>query len=107
MDLPPIDYAEESYKHIRRCAGHWCKLRMPLDHKIVTDRNAAWKALGKFGALGIMLAACIIAGLTAGYILDQHLDTAPWLTMALLTLGIIAGFINIFQKTMSRGGKQP
>ena len=94
-------------EHWRRGAGLWCKLPMPLDRKIVTDRNAAWKALGKFGALGIMLAACIMAGLTAGYILDQYLDTAPWLTMALLALGIIAGFINIFQKTSARGGKQP
>lgn len=71
----------------------------------MNTRAAAWRALGKFGAIGFMLAACIMAGLAAGYTLDQHLDTAPWLTMALLALGIVAGFLYIFQQTMPRGGQ--
>ncbi len=78
---------------------------MPTEDKTLNSRAAAWRALGKFGAIGFMLAACIMAGLTAGYLLDQRLDTAPWLTMALLALGIIAGFLYIFQQTMTRGDK--
>ena len=66
----------------------------------------AFRALGAVGAIGLMLVACTFAGLAAGYTLDRHLGTEPWFTIGLLVLGIIAGFINIFQKTMpgKRGG---
>jgi len=35
-------------------------------------------------------------GLAAGYYLDRYLGTEPWFTIALLLLGIAAGFINIY-----------
>ncbi len=78
---------------------------MPTDNDILNNRNAAWRALGKFGSIGFMFAACIMAGLAAGYTLDRHLDTAPWLTIVLLAVGIIAGFLYVFQQTMPRGDK--
>ncbi len=62
----------------------------------------AWRALGKFGSLGFMLAACIFTGLTTGHFLDQKLKTAPWLTITLMVLGIVAGFLYIFQNIMPK-----
>ena len=42
-----------------------------------------------------MVAATLI-GLAMGHYLDKWLDTAPWLTLAFLLLGIVSGFRNIF-----------
>ena len=42
-----------------------------------------------------MVAATFI-GLAMGYYLDKWLETAPWLTLIFLLLGIVSGFRNIF-----------
>lgn len=42
-----------------------------------------------------MVAATFI-GLAMGHYLDKWLDTAPWLTLVFLLLGIVSGFRNIF-----------
>ena len=42
-----------------------------------------------------MVAATFI-GLYIGIYLDKWLETAPWMTMILLGIGIAAGFRNIF-----------
>ncbi len=42
-----------------------------------------------------MVAATFI-GLGMGWWLDEKFDTAPWMTLIFLLLGIISGFRNIF-----------
>jgi ATP synthase protein I len=55
-------------------------------------------------ALGTQLVACTFAGLAIGYYLDRKLGTAPWLTLALLVLGITAGFLNMYKMAKRYGG---
>lgn len=52
-------------------------------------------AYGIYGVVGIQLAAAVIAGLFFGNYLDKKLGTLPWLTVAGLVLGSIAGFYNL------------
>ena len=47
-------------------------------------------------AVGITFAVAIVLGLALGWWLDQKLGTAPWLLLAGLLLGIVAGFKNLF-----------
>jgi ATP synthase protein I len=49
--------------------------------------------------VGITLVISTVVGLTGGYYADRWLDTAPWLTMIGLGLGIVAGFVNLFRAT--------
>jgi ATP synthase protein I len=48
-----------------------------------------------YSSLGLQVSLSIVIGLGAGVFLDRKFDTAPWLTLILLFMGIIAGFRNI------------
>jgi len=60
------------------------------------DRRQLIKTLGFLSSVGISMVASTFIGLAMGYYLDKWLDTAPWLTLVFLLLGIISGFRNIF-----------
>lgn len=47
---------------------------------------------GRLGAVGLELGGCIIGGLLAGKWLDDYFLTAPWIALAGLVLGSVAGF---------------
>jgi len=47
--------------------------------------------------LGLYMVAATFAGLAIGYGLDTLFGTSPWLTISLLLLGIIAGFVELFR----------
>lgn len=53
------------------------------------------RELAYFSSLGFQVALAIFIGLFAGVYLDGRFQTAPWLTLAGLLLGIAAGFRNI------------
>jgi ATP synthase protein I len=53
-------------------------------------------------ALGIPAGAFV--GLGLGYLLDRHFHT-KWIAVALLFLGAIGGFINLFRYLAKRGDK--
>ncbi|MFH1980524.1 MAG: AtpZ/AtpI family protein [Pseudomonadota bacterium] len=48
-----------------------------------------------YSSLGLQVSLSVVIGLGAGVFLDRKFDTAPWLTLILLLMGIIAGFRNI------------
>ena len=54
--------------------------------------------------LGLGLVFSTFIGLAIGLWLDKVLHTRPFLTIAFLVLGIIAGFVNIF-RSARRGDK--
>jgi ATP synthase protein I len=56
-------------------------------------------ALTLAGTIGLHLISGILVGFFAGYLLDQWLDSSPWLTMIFLGLGIAAGFKNMYADT--------
>lgn len=53
------------------------------------------RELAYFSSLGFQVALAIFIGLFAGVYLDGRFQTAPWLTLVGLLLGIAAGFRNI------------
>jgi F0F1-type ATP synthase assembly protein I len=61
--------------------------------------------LGPFLTLGIQLAITVIAFFFIGQWLDSRLDTAPWLMLVGLAIGITGGLIKFF-RTAIQIGKQ-
>ena len=59
--------------------------------------KGAWKALGELSSIGIALVLSTVIGLAGGYYADRWLGTTPWLTLAGLVFGIVAGFVNLFR----------
>jgi ATP synthase protein I len=56
--------------------------------------------MGDIGTIGLHLVASTFIGLAMGYYLDKWLDTDPWLKLAFLMLGIVAGFRNVYHEAM-------
>ncbi len=57
----------------------------------------AWRSLGELSSIGMTLVLATVIGLVAGYYADRWLGTKPWLLLAGLGLGIVAGFVNLFR----------
>ena len=53
------------------------------------------REMAYFSSLGLQVALSIFIGLGIGVYLDRRWDTAPWLTLVGLGLGIAAGYRNI------------
>lgn len=54
---------------------------------------------------GTELIAAIIVGTALGYYLDKSLGTKPIFLIALLILGVITGFVNVWRTTQNIGYK--
>ncbi len=54
--------------------------------------------LAKLSIMGIEMVVSTFIGLAIGIYLDNKFETAPWLTIVFLIIGIIAGFRNIFRE---------
>ena len=54
--------------------------------------------LAKLSIMGIEMVVSTFIGLGMGIYLDKKFETAPWLTIVFLIIGIIAGFRNIFRE---------
>ena len=59
--------------------------------------QGTWKALGELSSIGFALVIATVIGLVGGYYADRLLGTSPWLLLLGLTLGIAAGFVNLFR----------
>ncbi|HEY5926801.1 MAG TPA: AtpZ/AtpI family protein [Kofleriaceae bacterium] len=48
-------------------------------------------------SVGLELGLSVAIGLLVGYYMDKWLGTEPWLMLAWLTLGLVAGFRGVFR----------
>lgn len=69
-------------------------LQMPDEDKEDTNRRS-----GIAYAAAFSLFAAVVSGLLLGWLLDRWLGTKPWLLVAGLTLGSIAGFYEFIRST--------
>jgi F0F1-type ATP synthase assembly protein I len=60
---------------------------------------------GPLLTLGLQLAISVVAFFFLGRWLDSKLDTAPWLMIVGLLLGVVGGFLN-FLRTVTAIGKK-
>jgi len=67
------------------------------------DRSS-WRELGSYAHLGSTLVMCVVVGLAGGYWADRWLDTAPWLLLAGLGLGIAAAARTFYQAIKALSG---
>ena len=55
------------------------------------------RAAGVLAGMGLTLGVAALLGAGLGYYLDGRWGTAPWLMVAGLFLGLIAGFVEMFE----------
>jgi ATP synthase protein I len=58
-----------------------------------------FRMLGVLSTVGITLVVSTVIGYFIGHYLDGRFNTAPWLTLVFLLLGIAAGFKNLYDQT--------
>jgi ATP synthase protein I len=59
------------------------------------ETRRAIRELAYYSSLGLQIALSIFIGLFLGIYLDRQMDSAPWLTLVGLGMGIAAGYRNI------------
>ena len=53
-------------------------------------------AAGRASLMGLHMVSGVLVGGVGGYFLDKWLDTSPWLKIICFTLGVAAGFRNVW-----------
>lgn len=64
----------------------------------MSDRpRSTWWSAARFAAVGTVMGASVVAGLLVGMGLDRWLGTTPWLSVAGIVLGSVAGFRELYR----------
>ena len=73
---------------------------MPFDK----NKNEVYRILGIVGSFGFTMAGAVAGGYFLGSYLDKKLNTAPWLMLSFIMLGLAGSFIEFFKliKKLSR-----
>jgi len=68
------------------------------------NKNEVYRILGIVGSFGFTMAGAVAGGYFLGSYLDKKLNTAPWLMLSLIMLGLAGSFIEFFKliKKLSR-----
>lgn len=62
--------------------------------RLIKDKNVR-ESIASASVVGLNLVSATFVGLFIGWWLDKWLGTKPWLLLAFLIFGIIAGFRNV------------
>ena len=63
------------------------------------DKQEINRKSGLAYAAALSLFASVVAGIIVGWLLDRWLGTAPWLLVAGIVLGAVAGFYEFIRQT--------
>lgn len=66
---------------------------------IFKQQSKGMESLATTGTIGMHMVSGPLVGFAIGYGLDAWLETGPWLKLAFLVIGIIAGFMNVYEDT--------
>ncbi len=73
----------------------------PERHGSGPETQTPSSALGLAFRVGVELVSALAIGVAIGWLLDQWLDTRPWLMLVFIFLGGAAGILNVYR--MARG----
>ena len=62
--------------------------------------------LALVGQLGVIMVACVAAGLLGGWYQDSLFGSRPVLTILLLALGVLGGMVAVYRLVMRTVGRE-
>ena len=68
-----------------------------IKKKQIKNNGSNVASLGKALKISTELVAAVVVGTTLGFILDNWLDTRPWLTISFFFMGVAAGILNVIK----------
>jgi len=68
-------------------------------------QKSPWSPLAELSSIGIAMVLATVIGLVGGYYADLWLGTKPWLLLAGLGFGIVAGFVMFF-RSVNRANRE-
>lgn len=75
---------------------------MPFPQK--PNRESIWAQVAFYTSLGFIIPGAVVGGILLGWFLDEHLHTAPVLSIIGGVAGAIGGIVEIYQ-ILTRTGK--
>jgi len=80
-------------------AGHG-----PMDSNpdLNPKRRNTYVLLGRYSAVVFLLPSTVVGGYFVGRWLDGKFETYPWLTLVLVLMGTVAGFVEVFRLLMRK-----
>ena len=74
---------------------------MPFDK----NKDEVFRILGIVGSFGFTMAGAVAGGYFLGSYLDKKLNTAPWLMLSFVILGLAGSFIEFFKLIKKLSGE--
>ena len=68
-----------------------------IKKKQIKNNGSNVASLGKALKISTELVAAVVVGTALGFILDNWLDTRPWLTISFFFMGVAAGILNVIK----------
>jgi len=69
------------------------------------NKGEVYRILGIVGSFGFTMAGAVAGGYFLGSYLDKKLNTAPWLMLSFIMLGIAGSFIEFFKLIKKLSGE--
>jgi len=76
-----------------------------IKKKQIKNNGSNVASLGKALKISTELVAAVVVGTTLGFILDNWLDTRPWLTISFFIMGVVAGILNVIKSAKKMHNK--
>jgi ATP synthase protein I len=64
---------------------------------LLGDKGIDFRKIAEASSVGLILPSSIAIGLFLGYMLDKWLNTAPWMLLIFLILGIVSGLLSLYR----------
>ena len=68
-----------------------------IKKEVMENKGTNVASLGNALKIGTELVAAVAVGTILGFILDNWLDTRPWLTISFFFMGVAAGILNVIK----------
>ncbi|HHT9121751.1 MAG TPA: AtpZ/AtpI family protein [Candidatus Wunengus sp. YC63] len=69
------------------------------------NKDEVYRIVGMVGSFGFTTAGAMAGGYFLGSYLDRKLNTAPWLTLSFIMLGVVGSFIEFFKLIKKLSGE--